>query len=162
MFRRIFIFSFLAAVVVFFSFFKTIYQAKQARFNVDALDRYVRSYERMTGEKIVSIADLPDFHLISKFEGFQLKDEDLKKGIHEGYVYDLREMGTEDYVVSASPVGFMSPNLEFAALSDGNIYLNKKNLDVTADTAQEVRKWQVLMRAMVVRSQEAPDYLSLD
>ena len=159
MFKRMLVISLLIFTVVFFFFFKAVYQVRQARFNVDALDRFLRSYEQVAGERIENIADLPDFHLISKSEGLQLKDDDLKKGIYEGYVYDLSGVGTEDYVLSASPVRSRAPNMEFAALGDGNLYFNKKNPDVTAETAQEVRAWKVIRRVRV-RTKESPEYMS--
>jgi len=160
MLKRLLLFALLIVLVVTFLFSKAVYQVKQARFNVDALDRFLRSYEQMSGKKIKSIADLPDFHLISESAGLQLKDDDLKKGIYEGYVYDLRGVGTKDYVLSASPVGFMAPDMEFAVLSDGSLYFNKKNSDETADSVEEVRGWDEIMRAMRIRTKETPDYLS--
>ena len=159
MIKRLFIFCLLIATVITFTFFKTVYQVKQARFNVDALDRFLRSYEQVTGKIIESISELPDFHLVSKSEGLELKSDDLKKGIYEGYVYDLHHAGTVDYVLSASPVGFMAPRMEFAVLRDGNLYANKKNIDETADSRDEVKGWEVLRRAMRVRTMKSPDYM---
>ncbi len=161
MIKRLFVFVLLIAGVVAFFFFRTVYQARQARFNVDALDRYIHAYEQLSGKTIKSFADLPEFHLVSQSEGLQLSDQDIKKGIYEGYVYDLRGGGTEDYVLSASPVGFMAPHMEFAALRDGSFYMNRENPDVDADTAEEVKGWSQIMRAVSVKTRDVPDYMKM-
>ena len=135
------------------------WQATQARFNVDALGRMIQAYQVSEGKTIESLADLPDFEVISSSDGLAAKSADLKKMICFGYSYDLQYLGKGQYVVSASPVGWFNSGYEFGITQKQEMKANRKNPDAQADSYDEVTRWRSIPRYEHVRTKILSEYL---
>jgi hypothetical protein len=131
-------------------------QVIQARFTVDALERYLKAYQRIENRTIRSLAELPDFTLISAGESLSLNSADLRKGgIYRGYVYDMQYLKGGKFVISASPVGKFPSRPEFAITEDGDLRTNMKDTDVIADAHDEVQTWTAIQRGQGIRTKDS-------
>lgn len=148
-----------AVLIFMFLVLRASNQARKARFNVDVLQRYIRALEIVEKKEIKNLSELPDFHIISTYDSLSITGEDLKKGIVDGYVYDMSPWGSGGYVISASPIGLLRPNLEFGITEDGILRMNDRNVDLMPDDYDEVTKWEKIPRSEQVRTAELPDYL---
>lgn len=133
--------------------------ANQARFNVDALARYVVAYQAVEGKTIESLGDLPDFEIISSAEGFLLRSREIRKVITGGYAYDLQSSGGGKFLISASPVGWFSSGYEFGIMEDGELRMNNKDADASVDLPDELQGWRKISRADSMRTRQLPAYL---
>ena len=133
-------------------------QIRQARFTVDVLEQYLQASRLVGNKPIEGLSELPEFHLISPSDSLSLKSRDLKQGIKNGYVYDLRYSGDGKFVISASPVGLW-PIYEFGITQEGILRMNSKGVDADADSYEEVEKWAIITRQEQVRSRDLPAYL---
>lgn len=133
--------------------------AEQARFNVDVLEQFIQ-YDRMIeGRQIENLTDLPDFHLISPTKSLSVRASDIRRKIFGGYVYDMQSSGQGRYVISASPIGFLAPPVEFGVTEKGLLGMNTRDPDVYPDSREEVQHWPWVERETGVRSQALPAYL---
>jgi len=129
---------------------------KRVRFDVDALHRYVFSYQKISGVDVQSLAQLPEFVLFSQVDGYMLRSQDLKRGIYDGYFYDFQAMTGEGYVISASPVYPLSPKVEFAITEDGIVRANTDQVDAIADSRSEVLQWKPVFDSGPIRTWKTP------
>ena len=136
----------------------TVTEARQARFTVDVLEQYLEAYQLVEHRSIESLSQLPDFDLVSPAESLSLKSQDLKQGIHGGYIYDFQYLGNGKFVISASPVGLL-PIWEFGITNSGNLRMNTRNVDAQADSYEEVEGWRLIPRKDKARSKDLPGYL---
>ena len=135
-------------------------QARQARFTVDILERYISALERITDLRILSLGDLPDFDIISPEDSLRLRSADLKKNpLRGGYAYDMRVEGEDLYVISASPVGLMSPRIEYGITEQGILKENTRGVDPLPDSRGEVSAWKAIDRIENARTRVLPEYL---
>ncbi len=146
----------LGAIVHVFQF----NQARKARFSVDVLQRYLTALELIAGQKVLSWSDLPDFDIISPEYSLQLKSADLKKSpIQNGYAFDMQWNGQDKYVISASPVGVLSPRIEYGITEKGILRENRNDVDPLPDTYHEVVLWTPIDRIEQIRTKNVPAYL---
>jgi hypothetical protein len=136
-------------------------QARQARFTVDILQRYISALERITDLQVLSWDDLPDFDIISPDDSLRLRLADLKRNAFHagGYVYDLQSEGDDLYVISASPVGLLSPRAEYGITDQGVLKENTRQVDPLPDSRGEVSAWKAIERIENARTRELPEYL---
>jgi hypothetical protein len=132
---------------------------KKARFSVDALELFLKAYEKVYQKPIESLSDFPDFHLVSTFEGMFLESQKIKKVFMEGYLYDFERLDKVRFVISASPVGFWSGQKEFGITDKGILRVNSRKTDVAADNYDEVESWTEIPRSDRICSYQIPDYL---
>ncbi|MEW5894958.1 MAG: hypothetical protein AB1650_04270 [Candidatus Omnitrophota bacterium] len=114
----------------------------QARFNVEALGRYVRSYHLVTGEPLPRLSGLPNIRLVSPSNSLSFKSEDVKSGISRGYSYDLKPIDEKRFVISASPLS--GSFAEFGMTEDMNLRVNIHQMDPEPDSYDEVKKWPII------------------
>ena len=149
----------LAAVLIFTAYALYVgYQAREARFAVDALEQYLQSYRRVEKKSIERLSELPDFYLIAPSASLSLRAKDIKQGIHSGYVYDLQYVDKDKFVISASPVGLFS-SYEFGITDKGILRMNNKNVDAEADSYTEVETWPIITREERIQTKDLPAYL---
>ena len=117
-------------------------EAQQARFNVDALGRYLLSAQAMGSSQIRSLQALPDFEIISTSKSLSLKSKDIRDGKIGSYQYDLTFPESGGFVLSASPVGVFSSKEEFGMTEEGILKYNNKRVDPEPDSYAEVTGWQ--------------------
>lgn len=134
-------------------------QADQARFNVDILDQFIQSYRVIEGRQIESLSDVPDFHIISPYKSLSVRGSDIRGKMFGGYIYDMAYSGNGQYVISASPIGFLAPQVEFGVTEKGLLAVNTRNVDVQPDSREEVEHWKWLNREVGVRTKDLPAYL---
>lgn len=154
----------LVAVLILVSFLALkVYryqQVRQARFTVDVLQRFIQSYRLIEGKTVGSLAEVPDFELVSPADSLRLRGKDLRKSpVRNGYIYDLQDLGEGVYVISASPIGLLTPKLEFGITEDGLLKMNQAGTDALPDKHDEVQRWQAIKSVERVRSAAVPDYL---
>ncbi len=153
--------------VVLMSFFllftlfylRAVHESRQARFNTDVLERFLRSFRMVEGKQVRFLAELPDFHIISSYDSLSVKGKDLRKQILAGYVYDLTTFPDGRYVISASPVSWVSSGVEFGITDQGELKFNNKTIDPEADSYEEVSGWTKIPRIERPRTAELPEYL---
>ncbi len=131
----------LAVAIVLFSSVKQ-YQFRQAAFFVEAAQRYVAAAEAMAGTRVFSLADMPEASLTSGDQGFSLDLARLRARIVNGYFYDLQRYPDGRYVISASPIRWLTPRVEFGITDDGVIRGNTAGVDPAADSYDEVKGWR--------------------
>ena len=135
-------------------------QARQARFTVDILQSYISALERITDLQVLSLSDLPDFDIISPADSLRLRSADLKSNpLRGGYAYDMQFAGEDLYVISASPVGVLSPHIEFGITEQGILKQNTRDVDPLPDSRDEVSAWIGIDRIENARTRELPEYL---
>ncbi len=125
---------------------------KRARFGVDALSRYIFSYQKVSGVEVQSLAQLPEFVLFSQTDGYLLRAEDLRKRVYDGYFYDFQPVGEGMYVISASPVYPLSPKVEFGITEDGVLRANTDQVDALGDPHEEVSNWKPVFDSGSIRT----------
>ena len=139
-----YVFTLLGILAISFSGFY-LYQRHlitQAMFNVEALGRYIRAHQLVTGKKILSLSELPDVRLASSAHGFEFVSSRLRERIWRGYIYDLAHLDEDRFIILASPV---SPNIflkEFAILDDLNLRVDFN--DDASDSYEQIRQWPIL------------------
>ena len=121
-------------------------QMRLAQFRLDVLASLIRSLYLTEERQIESFQDLPDFHIVSYFDGLSFRKSDLKGGIVDGFIYDMQYLGQGKYVISASPVGVFAPKVELGITHQGYLMLNNKNIDSSADSFEEVAGWEPTIR----------------
>ena len=126
---------------------------------MNALQRYLKAYKTVSGQDILSLSELPDFHLISTHDGFSLESKDLRGGMFLGYFYDLQCFEDGRYVISASPLGMFHAPVEFGITDKGFLKMNNKSVDPEPDDYEEVTGWRRIRRLDQVRSKALPDYI---
>jgi hypothetical protein len=135
-------------------------QARQARFTVEVLSRFIQAYKRSEGKMITRLADLPDFDIISAADSLSFSSADLKKSpVLSGYVYDMQFFSPDKYVISASPMGLFAPAVEYGVTENGQVKTNARDVDVQADSYEEVLGWGADSRVERIRTKELPLYL---
>lgn len=135
-------------------------QARQARFTVEVLSRYIQAYQRVAGKLITTLADLPDFEIISAAESLSLRSVDLKRSpVLSGYVYDMQFFPPDKYVISASPIGLFAPDIEYGVIENGQIKINIRSVDAQGDSYEEVSAWDVDKGEERIRTKGLPAYL---
>ncbi|MCK5581468.1 MAG: hypothetical protein KAJ18_09380 [Candidatus Omnitrophica bacterium] len=157
--KRLGIFMFVGFLFSVGIYIRGVNQLRQARFNVNVLQRYIQAYLVVENKQVESLQDLPDFHLVSPPESLSLKAEDVRDGFSGGYIYDFQYLGEGRYVLSASPVGVLTPQVEFGSTNHGVLRVNKDNVDVDPDSYEEVEGWVALVPEKGVRTKEFPEYL---
>ncbi len=125
---------------------------KQVRFSVDALNRYIFSFQKISGVQVQSLTQLPEFVLCSQLDGYLLRSEDLLRRVHGGYFYDFQAFGDGLYVISASPVYPLSPKVEFGVTEDGIVRANTDQVDSVGDLHSEVSKWNPVFDSGPIRT----------
>jgi len=137
-----------------------INQARQARFNIEVLGRFINAYHRAEGKWVERLKDMPDFHIISTADSLSLRSADLKRGpILDGYVYDMQTIEPGKYVISASPIGFLAPGIEYAITENGQVKYHKADVDSSADSYEEISSWPVDEHMERIRTAQLPPYL---
>ena len=128
--------------------------AREARFNIDVLERYMHASQLIKHETIKNLKELPKFHIISPKDSLSLKSEDLRTGQYHGYRYNLQFISEDQFVLSASPIktGLFSPNIEFGIIDDGILRFNDQKVDSEPDTYPEVKGWKGIERVERVRT----------
>lgn len=136
-------------------------QSRQARFTVDILQRYIGALERITDVQVLSWDDVPDFDIISPDHSLRVRSADLKKNAFRdgGYVYDMRFEGDDLYVISASPIGMLSPRIEYGITDQGILKENARGVDPLPDSRGEVSSWKAIARIENARTRDLPEYL---
>ena len=135
-------------------------RARQARFTVDILQRYISALERIADQRVLSLGDLPDFDIISAQDSLRLRSADLKQNpLRGGYVYDMQSEGDGLYVISASPVGLLSPRVEYGITEQGVLKENFRGVDPFPDSRAEVSAWPPIDRIENARTRDLPEYL---
>jgi len=147
--RRGFIAAGIAGLVlaVILNFVSVQNRILKTRFVLHAFGRYLQAYKLVDGSQhpIRTIADLPDFYLVSYNDSLSLKSRDLRSRVIDGYFYDFQRSGDCGFVISASPLrpGFWGA-VEFGVIEDGNLRVNRRGVDSLPDTCDEVRSWAVV------------------
>jgi len=132
---------------------------KQAKFNVDVLQRFIIAYKTLENIQIQSLNELPDFHIISPEHSLSVKDDDFKQGVKGGYIYDYEYFTGGHFVISASPIGLLNASIEIGITDRGKLKFNKNNVDVEADSYSEVESWTPVDRFNRYRTKDLPDYM---
>lgn len=136
-----------AGLIVLWSFLNFQNHILKTRFVLHAAGRYVQAYELLNNDhnQIRSLADLPDFHLVSYDDSLSLESKDLRSRVIDGYFYDFQRHRDGGFVISASPLG---PGLwgavEFAVTDDGNLRVNRQGVDSRPDGYEEVKHWTIV------------------
>ncbi len=123
-------------------FLKTAYQARQARFNIDMMGRFVEMYYDEHKRYPSSLSQVPRINVVSYGEGLLLDSNSFKDGTWRGYHYDYHPIAFNQFVLSASPVGFSSPKIEFGITEQRILKFNTFEVDKDADSYEEVNRWQ--------------------
>ncbi|HSA31771.1 MAG TPA: hypothetical protein P5160_08245 [Candidatus Omnitrophota bacterium] len=129
---------------------------KRVRFGVDALNRYIYSYEKISGVRVTTLSQLPEFVLYSQEEGYFFRSENIKRRVFDGYYYDFQVLGDDYRVISASPIHPLSPKVEFGVTEDGILRANIDSVDAAADTHDEVSKWKPVFDSGAIRTWNSP------
>ncbi|MCR4337665.1 MAG: hypothetical protein NUV91_07675 [Candidatus Omnitrophica bacterium] len=130
-----------------------------AKFNIDALYRYVEAMYVIENRPIRDLKELPDFELISPSNGFRLKGQNLRDGVENGYIYHMELQEENGLIISASPRFSFFPQVEFGMTPDGTLHLNTKAVDATADSFKEIQSWPITPRIEDIRTEKLPAYL---
>jgi len=117
-------------------------QARQARFNIDVLGRYLISSRIMTDRIVKSLAEVPEFEIVSTRESLALKSAAIRDGKEGPYRYHLENLGEFEFVISASPSGLFAPREEFGMTEQGILKYNTVNVDPFPDSREEVNGWE--------------------
>jgi hypothetical protein len=157
--KRFIVIILICAIAFLAAAFKAANEARQARFNVNVLQRYIEAYKTVEGKQIKSLAELPDFHIISTYDSLSVKAQDLRRGMVSGYIYDMDYLGGGKYVISASPTNLINSRYEFGINERGVLKMNNKGADPTADSREEMESWQEIQPIEQVRTAQLPDYL---
>jgi hypothetical protein len=158
--KGILVVLFIGAIILALLAIRAANEARQTRFNLKVLQRYIKSYKNVEGKQIEDLSQIPDFHIISPDNSLSLSAKDIRKGISSGYVYDMQSLGNGRYVISASPLGFLNSNMEFGITEKGMLKMNNKGVDPISDTYQEVESWPQIPSNEHVRTATLPEYLS--
>jgi len=136
-------------------------QSRGARFTVDILQQYISAWERVTDRQVLSWDDIPDFDIISPGDSLRVRSADLKRNAFRrgGYVYDMRFEGESRYVISASPMGLLSPRIEYGITEQGILKENTRDVDPLPDSRGEVSSWKAIERIENARTRDLPEYL---
>ncbi len=158
---RVWVFLIAAAGFVLSVYVIQYNQSRGARFTVDVLQRYISAWERVTDRKIFSWDDIPDFDIISPADSLRVRSADLKRNAFRrcGYVYDMRFEEEARYVISASPMGLLSPRVEYGITEQGILKENTRDVDLLPDSRGEVSSWKAIERIENARTRDLPEYL---
>ncbi len=135
-------------------------QTRQARYNIEVLERYIQAVKILENRFVESLAELPDYEIISPYDSLSLNLSRLRSGILEGYHYDLQYLGNGQFVISASPFGFFSSGMEFGITDEGILKVNNENIDFQVDDYKEVSQWKAITKMERIRSKNTPEYLN--
>ncbi|OGX08862.1 MAG: hypothetical protein A2Z88_10000 [Omnitrophica WOR_2 bacterium GWA2_47_8] len=122
------------------------YFADQAVFNVDIVEHELQIYNKSQGEYPAQLSQLPDFDIVSYKEGLACSSKFLKTGSFRGYAYAYQKLAKDKFVLSASPNGALSSNIEFGITEKGDLGFNTHLMDEAADTYEEVLSWEKISR----------------
>jgi len=155
---RTIIFWILAAGVFLFllMYGRTRYSEDQARFNVDVLERFIQIYYEELGRYPNYLWELSPTQVASYKEGLELDLKNVLTGRWRGYRYDYVVIDGKQFVLSASPIGFLSGRQEFAVAEDGILRRNDYDIDAAADTHDEVTQWEAIDRCPSIVSRVSP------
>lgn len=150
--RRFFYGAVIFSVLILLFAISRYDKIKRARFGVDALGRYIFSYQKVSGVSVRSLSQLPEFVLFSQTDGYLLRADDIRKRIHDGYFYDFQPAEEGAYVISASPVYPLSPKVEFGITEDGVLRANTDQVDALGDPRAEVSGWKPIFDSGSMRT----------
>jgi hypothetical protein len=119
-------------------------QEQQALFNVYTLGRYIRACDMIEGQKITSLSDLPDAHIVSYGDSLQFRSEQIRHRVFGGYYYDFQRLNDTVFFVVASPVRPHWFSKEFAMLDDMNVRLHQKSEGERVYSYDEIKGWPII------------------
>lgn len=132
------------ALVVFGFMVRAAGFARQARFNVDVIYKVIIVYYNRNQSYPANLKELPRFYVVSALEKFYLDSAKLARGAWDGYRYDFKSFGKNNFVLSASPVGFWPAGIEYGITAKGVLKANDHRPDKGADLPQEVESWRAV------------------
>ncbi len=115
--------------------------SRQARFNTDVIYKLIMVYHDRNQAYPSSLTDLPKFYVVSAMEKFYLDSVKLARGAWDGYRYNFKSVDKNNFVLSASPVGFWPSGIEYGMTEEGILKANSKSVDALADGHEEVKRW---------------------
>ncbi len=120
--------------------------ARRARFNVDVLEKVVKAYYNANGKYPQDLGNLPKFYVVSARDRMYIDADIIKPKVRNGYNYDFQLIDGEQFVISASPIGFWNAGQEFGITEKGILRSNNFRPDEAADSHGEVESWKSVDR----------------
>lgn len=128
-------------------------QLRYARFNIDMLGLIFDSYHKRYDAYPENLNKLPKFYVVYALEGLSCNPKMFAEGKFRGYRYDASVMGKNKFVISASPFGFWPAKEEFGITENGALKSNDIQVDILADSYDEVDRWKAIKRLEKIRMQ---------